>query len=190
MKRGELARFTIRADYGYGTSGSPPTIPPNATLIFEVELFDFHGEDISEKKDKSAIKRVIKPGSGYTTPNEGARCVINLKGSLKDGKVFDERNNVEFEIGEGITVDVIEPIENALTKFKKEEKSRISINVKKPLPAKFNVPEHSEIVYEIELVNFEKAKESWQLNSSEKLEQSELLKSKGGEFFKVKINLT
>lgn len=185
MKRGELARFTIRADYGYGPAGSPPTIPPNATLIFEVELFDFHGEDISDKKDKSIIKRVITPGSGYTSPNEGARCVINLKGSLADGKVFDERNNVEFEIGEGSNVDVIEPIENALIKFKKDEKSRLAIKSKKFFPAKFNVPDHSEIVYEIELVSFEKAKESWQLNTAEKLEQSELLKNKGGDFFKA-----
>jgi len=185
MKRGELARFTIRADYGYGPAGSPPTIPPNSTLIFEVELFDIHGEDISEKKDKSIIKRVITPGSGYTSPNEGARCVINLKGSLADGKVFDERSNVEFEIGEGSNVDVIEPIENALIKFKKDEKSRLAIKSKKFLPAKFNVPDHSEIVYEVELVSFEKAKESWQLNNVEKLEQSELLKNKGGDFFKV-----
>jgi len=184
MKRGELAKFTIRSDYGYGAAGSPPTIPADATLIFEVELFDFHGEDISENKDKSIIKRVLKAGSGYTTPNEGARCVINLKGFIKDGKVFDERNNVEFELGEGTNIHILEQIETALIKFKKDEHSRLNIRTKKTLPAHFNVPDRSEIVYDVELVNFEKAKESWQLNQKEKLEQSELLKNKGGEFFK------
>ena len=43
MKRGELAKFTLKAEYAYGTTGSPPKIPPDATLIFEIELFDWKG---------------------------------------------------------------------------------------------------------------------------------------------------
>jgi len=44
MRMGELATLRISPDYAYGNSGSPPTIPPNATLTFEVELLEF-GED-------------------------------------------------------------------------------------------------------------------------------------------------
>lgn len=33
MKKGELAKLTITADYGYGAAGSPPTIPGGATLV-------------------------------------------------------------------------------------------------------------------------------------------------------------
>ena len=36
MKRGELAKLTCRGDYAYGETGSPPRIPANATLVFEV----------------------------------------------------------------------------------------------------------------------------------------------------------
>ena len=43
MKKGELARLICKPEYAYGANGSPPAIPPNATLLFEVELFSWKG---------------------------------------------------------------------------------------------------------------------------------------------------
>ena len=39
MRIGEKSVLTCKSEYAYGANGSPPKIPPHATLRFEVELF-------------------------------------------------------------------------------------------------------------------------------------------------------
>eukprot|EP00933_Yihiella_yeosuensis_P014469 TRINITY_DN12974_c0_g1_i1.p1 TRINITY_DN12974_c0_g1~~TRINITY_DN12974_c0_g1_i1.p1 ORF type:complete len:328 (-),score=107.33 TRINITY_DN12974_c0_g1_i1:288-1271(-) len=55
MKSGEKAILRCRHDYAYGEHGSPPKIPGEATLNFEVELFGW--------------KEKVKP-AGQMTPEE------------------------------------------------------------------------------------------------------------------------
>jgi len=40
LKVGDKARFVIPSDLGYGSRGAGGVIPPDATLIFDVELMN------------------------------------------------------------------------------------------------------------------------------------------------------
>lgn len=57
MSLGEKARLNISSDFGYGREGAGGIIPPNADLVFEVELLKIG--DLSAK-----------------LPGEGGCCII------------------------------------------------------------------------------------------------------------------
>lgn len=99
MKKGEKAVFTFKSDYAYGASGSPPNIPPNATLIFEasriktrkcwenthfslfiqIELLDWKPEDLSPRSNGGILRHVIKKPITRKTPNDGASVTGNYQ---------------------------------------------------------------------------------------------------------------
>ncbi|XP_020244240.1 peptidyl-prolyl cis-trans isomerase FKBP20-1-like [Asparagus officinalis] len=63
MKVGEVAKITCKPEYAYGSAGSPPDIPPDATLIFEVELVSCRprkGASLGSVSDEKARLQELK----------------------------------------------------------------------------------------------------------------------------------
>ena len=48
MKRKSKWRIVIPSELAYGTNGAGSLIPPNSTLIFEIELLDIVTEDSND----------------------------------------------------------------------------------------------------------------------------------------------
>lgn len=192
MKKGERAILTCASDYAYGTAGSPPTIPPDSTLKFDVEVLGWKGEDLSPKKDGSIERFQITAGEGYSTPNDGGLVEVHLEGKY-EGKIFEQRD-VSFNLGEGAEVGIVDGVEKALEKFKKGEKSQLIIQSEHAFGSegnsKLNIPPNATVEYVVTLKTFEKAKECWSLDSAERVEQAKLFKEKGTTYFKGgKMNL-
>lgn len=187
MKKNELSRFTISSEYAYGDSGSPPSIPGGATLIFEVELFSWKGEDLTVDKDGGITRSVVVKGEDISSPNDGAWVKICLSGKCGES-VFDEERTIDFTLGEGGEKNIPEGIEKALENFTKKEKSVITLQSKYAFGATgssdLGVPANAEVEYTVELLEFEKVKEVWELGQEEKIDQAKIHKEKGTNYFK------
>jgi len=58
MKKGEKSIITCTAPNAYGEEGSYPSIPPNATLIFEIEVIKFY-DHVKIKGEYPLEERVV-----------------------------------------------------------------------------------------------------------------------------------
>lgn len=117
MKKGEICYLLCKLEYVYGLVGSFFKIFLNVIFFFEIEFFDFKGEDLFE--DGGIIWRIKWKGEGYLNLNEGVIVEIYLEGCC-GGRMFDCRD-VVFIVGEGEDYDILIGIDKVLEKMQWEE---------------------------------------------------------------------
>ncbi|KAF3435918.1 hypothetical protein FNV43_RR23010 [Rhamnella rubrinervis] len=197
MKRGEKVLLTVKPQYGFGEKGKPATgnegaVPPNETLQITLELVSW--KTVSEvTDDKKVIKKILKEGEGYERPNEGAVVKLKLVGKLQDGTVFlkkghgDGEDLFEFKTDEE---QVIDGLDRAVMTMKKGEVAFLTIAPEYAFGSSEShqelavVPPNSTVYYEVELESFVKDKESWDMNTEEKIEAAGKKKEEGNVLFK------
>jgi len=183
MKKGERSIFTLKPEYAYGEAGSPPKIPANSTLVFDVELLHWNDE-VDVTKDGLVLKKIQVEGEGWETPKEDSEVTINYKGKV-GGRLFDERNDFKFVLG---AEQVISGLDKTVEGMKKGEKAIVTLNAKYGYGsegnAQFGIPGDSKLEYEVELVDFVKEKASWEMNAEEKFAACEKARGEGNELFK------
>ncbi|NXI20996.1 FKBP4 isomerase, partial [Sterrhoptilus dennistouni] len=190
MKIGEICRITCKPEYAYGSAGSPPKIPPNATLIFEVKKRLFRRRLWLPACIELPVHSWVPAHCHTEIPSDFSLfwflLPVQFEGRHGD-RVFDKRE-LRFEIGEGENFDIPHGLEKAIQKMEKSEESvfylKPSYGFGSAGNEKFKIPPDAELQYEVKLKSFEKAKESWEMNTDEKLEQSGIVKERGTQYFK------
>ncbi|XP_057509366.1 peptidyl-prolyl cis-trans isomerase FKBP62-like [Actinidia eriantha] len=198
MKKGEKVLLTVKPQYAFGEKGKAAlgdegAVPPNATLEITLELVSW--KTVTEvTDDKKVIKKTLKEGEGYERPNEGAIVKLKLIGKLQDGTVFLKKGHdndeqlFEFKTDEE---QVIEGLDKAVMKMKKGEVALLIIASEYAFGSSESqqelavVPPNSTVYYEVELVSFDKEKESWDMNTEEKIEAAGKKKEEGNTLFKA-----
>uniref|UniRef100_A0A1A8NEF4 peptidylprolyl isomerase n=2 Tax=Nothobranchius TaxID=28779 RepID=A0A1A8NEF4_9TELE len=185
MRRGEVCTLLCKPEYAYGSAGNPDKIPPNSSVVFEMELLNFEGEVLSE--DGGIIRRIKVKGDGYSNPNDGANVDVHVEGRCGD-RLFDCRD-VSFTVGQGEDKGIPLGVDRAMDKMQKGECCLLQLKPKygfgnegKP---EFKIGPDKEIAYEVTLKDFTRAKESWEMDLSEKLELTAAVKSKGNQYVKA-----
>lgn len=186
MRLGERCILRCAPEYAYGSSGSPPNIPPNATLNFELEILGWKGEDLSPKSDGGIQRFIVQSGSSKKRPTAGGLVKVHLVGR-HEGRVFEERD-VEFCLDEGKEVGVVAGVELALEKFHKEETARLLLKPQYAFGAQGNselgVPPNATVEYTVTLTDFEALVERSMMSQDEMLAQAKLLREKGTKYLK------
>jgi len=197
MKRRENVILTIKPTYAFGEQGKDAeegfsAIPPNATITMSLELVSFKAvKEVTE--DKKIIKKILKEADGYEKPSDGTVVQIRYTAKLQDGTIFEKKG---YEGGEPFqfVVDeeqVIAGLDKAVETMKIGEVALITIgpeygfgNIETQRDLAV-IPPNSILIYEVEMVSFTKEKESWDMNTTEKIEASREKKEQGNSLFKV-----
>lgn len=152
MKVGGKRKLTIPSHMGYGERGAGGVIPPNATLVFEVELLG-----VKKVPAPGELKIVdVEVGTGAEAVN-GKNVFVHYTGALEDGTVFDSSigrgEPIEFPLGAGM---VIQGWEKGLLGMKVGGKRQLVIPYNMGYGAHGYpgaIPPYATLIFDVELVD-------------------------------------
>ena len=150
MKVGGTRLLLIPADLGYGARGAGGVIPPNATLVFEVELLsvirnsgELEIEDITEGTGREAVP--------------GQRVSVHYTGWLTNGRKFDSSKDrgqpFSFNLGGG---QVIRGWDQGVAGMKEGGVRKLTIPPQLGYGARGAggvIPPNATLVFEVELLS-------------------------------------
>ncbi|KAH9675196.1 peptidylprolyl isomerase [Citrus sinensis] len=124
MKKGERAIFFIPSVLAYGEAGSPPLIPSNSSLVFDIELLSWSAiRDITG--DGGILKKIIKEGEGWATPRDNDEVLVKYEARLQNGALVSESNEgVEFRVFDG---HLCPAISKAVKTMRRGEKAELAV---------------------------------------------------------------
>ncbi|XP_019188092.1 PREDICTED: 70 kDa peptidyl-prolyl isomerase-like isoform X1 [Ipomoea nil] len=102
MRKGERALYTIPPCLGYGKAGSPPIIPPDSTLLFDIEMVSWKSiRDVAA--DGGILKKIVREGEGWATPRDADQVLVKytMRTENKEDVVSESIDGVEFSLTEG-----------------------------------------------------------------------------------------
>ncbi|KAG5480627.1 hypothetical protein LSCM1_06331 [Leishmania martiniquensis] len=197
MRIGEKALLRCSPDYAYGAAGSPPTIPANATLLFEVELYHWTREvDISATKDKSLMMNVLKDGVDYENPDFESSVTMDLSIYLGefDPEKREKSTPVKVLTSWGVVVGVtpLPPhLETFLYKMRKQEAAacRVRSDLVCDAVPEFGIPSssergHCDVTYVVEISELSRIR-TYDFTGAAKIAEGEKRKNSGNDAFKA-----
>lgn len=175
MRKGEIAALTVKPAYYFGNScfdgDGIGVLQSNSNLIIHLELISWKSV-VDVTGDNKVLKKLIKVGEGYDHPNEGSLAKVVYIGKLDDGTVF-ERKGSDEEPFEYVCLEgqLNESLDSAIMTMKKGEEAIVTVS-------------SDSVLYEIKLVDFNKEKPFWKMDTKEKLEACDKIKNEGNVLFK------
>jgi FK506-binding protein 4/5 len=200
MKKGAKVVLSAQPKYAFGEAGcedsdSCPTVPPNATVTVDLELVSWYDvEDVSSDGGVLMTKKIeSEEANDYKMPKDLGTVKFQYKLTLETGTVVvDTRVDGTGPVSHVVDENILPcpALELALKKMKKGGKSDLRISPQygfgKAGSAEHGVPADATILGEIELIEFQNEKDSWDLNEEEKLTVADQKKSNGNEKVKSK----